>query len=62
MEDMEDIISMLKYFWEENEDLESWTYYEDNLDQLKKEHPEIIAAWENYKASKKALNNILKLL
>jgi hypothetical protein len=54
----EEDLDMLKYFWEEKRDLESYRGYKRIEDQLKIERPDIYVFWEKYKQAEKALNII----
>ena len=50
----------LQYFWQYKEDLERFTDFERLIPILKKERPEIIEAWNNYKKSVNKLNDIFE--
>ena len=52
-------LNMLKYFWQEKEDLERFTDFEKLKPLLEKEKPEVLKAWNNYKSSKKILDIII---
>lgn len=52
----------LKYFWQEKEDLERLTTFERLIPILEKEKPEVLKAWNDYKASKKILDIVIDSL
>jgi len=52
-------LSSLQYFWQEKEDLERFTDFEKLKPLLEKEKPEILKAWNDYKASKKILDIVM---
>ena len=52
-------LNMLKYFWQEKEDLERFIDFEKLKPLLEKEKPEVLKAWNNYKSSKKILDIII---
>ena len=51
-------MGILRYFWEEYRDITRYSKYEEILSTLKKEHPEIVKAWEEYKVAKQRLNGL----
>jgi len=52
-------LNMLRYFWQEKEDLERFIDFEKLKPLLEKEKPEVLKAWNNYKSSKKILDIII---
>ena len=52
-------LDMLKYFWQEKEDLERFTDFEKLKPLLEKEKPEVLKAWNDYKAYKKILDIVM---
>ena len=55
-------ISMLKYFWQQKEDLESWTEFKEKFPLIKEQFPYLADAWEDYKRSKLLLDIIITSL
>lgn len=55
-------LQSLKYFWEEKQDLERYIDFERLKPQIKKEHPEILKAWNAYKESIKTMNSVINAL
>jgi hypothetical protein len=52
-------LDMSKYFWQEKEDLERFTDFEKLKPLLEKEKPEVLKAWNDYKAYKKILDIVM---
>lgn len=52
-------IETLKYFWNEKEDIERYSDFEKIKPQLKKQFPELLKAWNNYKVSIKIMNAVI---
>ena len=52
----------LQYFWGEKEDLERMSNFEGLVPILEKEKPEVLKAWNDYKASKKILDIVIDSL
>lgn len=52
-------LDTLRYFWQEKEDLERFTDFEKLKPLLKKEKPEVLKAWNDYKTSKKILDIVM---
>jgi len=52
-------LSMLKYFWEEKGDLERYYAFEELKPIIQEERPEIMKAWNDYKASITILDAVL---
>ena len=52
----------LQWAWEEKEDLETLTTFERLIPILEKEKPEVLKAWNDYKASKKRLDIVIDSL
>jgi hypothetical protein len=50
----------LQYFWQEKNDLERLIGFEELITLIKKEKPEILKAWNDYKASKKILDIVME--
>ena len=57
-EDLKD----LQYFWQEKQDLERLCSFKKLIPVLEKEKPEVIKAWNDYKASKKILDIVINSL
>lgn len=55
-------ILMLKYFWEQKEDIERYGSFEEIKPLLKKHKPELLRAWKRYKSSRVELDNIISNL
>ena len=53
-------LSDLQYFWEYKGDLERLTSFERLKPILQEEKPEILKAWNDYIASKKILDIVMK--
>jgi hypothetical protein len=51
---------MLKYFWEEKEDIERYCNFEKIKPELEKKYPEILRAWNDYQVSKNILSALIK--
>ena len=58
----EEDINNLQYFWEEKGDLERFTGFEKLTPILEKERPEVLKAWNDYKASIRILDIVIKNL
>ncbi len=52
-------IEMLRYFWENKEDLECYAGYDKIYLDLKRYYPAVIKAWEDYKAIKQTITMLL---
>jgi hypothetical protein len=52
----------LQYFWQEKEDLERLGTFEKLAPILEKEKPEVLKAWNDYKASKNILDIVIDSL
>ena len=52
----------LQYFWQVKEDLERLSTFERLMPILEKEKPEVLKAWNDYKASKKRLDIVIHSL
>lgn len=57
-EDKSDIV----YFWQEKGDLTRWCGWERAKPAVAQEYPEIIKAWEDYRAAVRTLNIVVKHL
>lgn len=55
-------LSNFRYYWNEYEDLERSGQWEDKLPALREECPELVAAWETYKAALDAMNRAAEKL
>lgn len=55
----EDLAS-LHYFWFQKGDLTRWVFWEEKLPDLRREYPEIVKAWEDYKAADRILDHVIK--
>lgn len=58
----EEQIQDLKYFWLEKGDLERYCDFELLKPQIQEQIPELIKAWNDYKASIKILNLVVENL
>jgi hypothetical protein len=56
-ERIENYMSSLQYFWDTKEDIERWAGLSENYDIIMLYNPEIIKAWEEYKAALKNMGN-----
>ena len=56
---MEDL-RMVKYFWEEKEDISRWCDWEKRKEIIRKEAPEIVKAWEDYYTSRRILYAVVE--
>lgn len=52
-------VNMLKYYWEEKEDIERFSGLEDISDDLNKRFPEILKAWRDYNESRRRLTIVI---
>lgn len=53
------MISDLKYFWQDKGDLERYSSFEKIKPLLEKEKPEVLKAWNDYKASIRILDCVI---
>lgn len=53
-------LRMVEYFWKYKDDPERYTGWEEILPALKEEYPQIVKAWEDYKAAKKAMDDVIE--
>lgn len=53
-------LSDLQYFWQNKGDLERLCTFEELIPILQVERPEILKAWNDYKASKKILDIVME--
>lgn len=53
-------LDSIKYFWEYKGDLERYTKFEELKPKLEREYPEILKAWNDYKASIKILDLVIE--
>lgn len=56
--DAEVVRSMLRYFWEEKDDIERWVGYD--AEWMEKHMPHILYLWNEYKESKRRLDAAIK--
>lgn len=61
-EELEGHVLSLKYFWEEKGDMERYCHFKEIKPLIEEHYPEILNAWDNYKISKKILNNTVNRL
>ncbi len=54
----EDYLNMLRYFWEEKDDLERYCAFD--RDRMAREFPEVLKAWDDYKLARKMLSAVLR--
>lgn len=52
----------LEYFWQERKDLERLSNFEEIIPILEKEKPEVLKAWDDYKASRNILDLVIRNL
>ena len=55
----EEDLNNLQYFWQEKEDLERFSSFEELKPLLEKEKPEVLKAWNDYKTSRKILDIVI---
>lgn len=55
--DRDEVASMISYFWQEKGDLERWAGFD--RDYLAREFPAVLKAWDDYKASRAALDAVV---
>lgn len=62
LEELDEVVTYCKYFWEEKGDLERCAYFTSKRGKelLQKYRPEILKAWDDYKISITMLNAVLK--
>lgn len=60
MGEKEEVIAMLKYFWEEYGDIEKSTYFDEAKSSSDKDLLAIVFAWENYIKSRKIVDQLIK--
>lgn len=58
----EEQISLLKYFWEEKGDIEKYHGFEKLKPQIQEQFPELLKAWQDYKASIKIMDAVVESL
>ena len=56
--DREEIVNMLRYFWQEKGDLERWVDFK--RPEVVGEFPEVIKAWNDYKAAEGILSAVIQ--
>lgn len=56
--DREQAAEMIRYFWQDKEDLERWTGFD--RDYLAREFPAVLKAWGDYKASRAVLDAVVR--
>ena len=54
-----DDIMMIGYFWKETGNIERWGEWEEKTALLQRECPELIKAWNDYKAPIKVLDAVV---
>ena len=52
----DEVESDLKYFWQETRDLKRLCYYEEKYEDIKKEFPELVNAFEQYELAEKTMS------
>ena len=57
--DAEECFSMLRYFWEEKGDIKRYCLFEKQKSLIKREFPDVVDAWDDYKESRNRLNRLL---
>ena len=57
-----DEIVMLQYFWEEKGNIERYIGFEVLKPKLEKQFPEVLKAWNDYKASERILDAVMSTL
>lgn len=53
-------LETMRYFWEQKEDLERMSGWDALQPELRARYPEIVAAWESYKTSRRMLTAVLR--
>lgn len=56
----EEDISMLKYFWEEKQDIERYSKFEKIKPILEEKYPHILKCWNDYKHAIKTFELVIK--
>ncbi len=55
----EENLEMLKYFWEEKQDIERYSEFNNITEELIKKRPSLMAAWNDYKLAIERMNREL---
>ena len=61
-EELYDHLSMLRYFWQDKEDIERYCSWEEILPTIDKKRPDVVEAWKNYKRARAVLNAVMENL
>lgn len=51
---------VMKYFWEDKRDIETYCYFEDLKAQIKDKEPKLLDLWNKYKYAIKDLDDYFK--
>lgn len=55
-------IDQIKYFWQEKEDIERYINFEELKPEIQKKFPELLKAWNDYKAARKIMYLVINSL
>lgn len=58
MQNDEETLDTLRYFWEAKGDIERWTGFD--RDELAKTFPEVLKAWDDYTTAQRLLTAVLR--
>ena len=56
----EEDANLIRYFWEDKQNLEDWCDWELKREMLTGESPELIKAWDDYKVAIRTLSAIVR--
>jgi hypothetical protein len=62
MENLNEIMKSLQYFWQETKDIERWTGFEENKELIKEKYPVVYDAWMRYKSAKETMSIVCRNL
>ena len=54
----EEMLDMLRYFWEEKGDIERYSGFDREA--IAKAYPEVLKAWDDYNTARRMLNAVLR--
>lgn len=54
-----DYLRMLKYYWDNREDLEAYSEFHKYKKELKKRNPEVWLAWKKFKKYKSLMESVI---
>lgn len=55
-------ISLLKYFWQEKQDLDKFSNFEKLKPKIQNQYPILLKVWENYKLYNKLMDIVINSL